>query len=60
MSRAHPRYFPDDTPDPVAESWDSIGELLQLVRAWIAFSAVCAVLAIAIAFFCPSLFTLFR
>ncbi|MDN6885328.1 hypothetical protein QMO14_17110 [Variovorax sp. CAN2819] len=59
MSRA-PHYFPDDTPDPVAESWDSITELLQLVRAWIAFSVVCAVLAVAIAFSFPTFFTLFR
>lgn len=39
MSRSRPHYFPDDTPDPVAESWESIDALLrpvlQLARALI-------------------------
>lgn len=31
MSRARPHYFPDDTPDPVAESWEAIDALLRPV-----------------------------
>lgn len=61
MSRARPHYFPDDTPDPVAESWSAIDELLQLVLVWIRFAAVCAALAGYLAFFHPEfLLTLFR
>lgn len=60
MSRAHPHYFPDDTPEPVAQPYSAIDELLGLVQVWLLFAAACLVLAAALAFFCPSFFTLFR
>lgn len=60
MSRARPHYFPHDTPEPVAQPYSAIDELLQLIQVWLAFAAVCAALAAAIAFFFPSFFTLFR
>jgi len=60
MSRARPHYFPDDTPDPVAESWDSIGELLQLIKAWLWVAGGCGLAAALLALFFPSVFNLFR
>lgn len=60
MSRAHPHYFPDDTPEPVAQPYCAIDELMQLVHVWLIFAAACCVLAGLLAFFCPSFFTLFR
>ena len=60
MSRAHPHYFPSDTPEPVAEPYSAIDELLQLVQAWLAVAAMCCGLIALLAFFCPSFFTLFR
>lgn len=60
MSRAHPHYFPKDTPDPVAESWDCIGELLQLIKAWLLVAGGCAIGAALLALFFPSVFNLFR
>jgi uncharacterized membrane protein (DUF106 family) len=39
MSRAHPHYFPDDTPEPVAQPYGAIDALLtpvlQMARALI-------------------------
>lgn len=60
MSRARPHYFPDDTPEPLAEPYSSIDALLQLILDWIKVSAACAAVAGFLAFFFPSLFTLFR
>lgn len=60
MSRSRPHYFASNTPDPAGATTSPIDELLQLIQVWLAFAAVCAVLAAAIAFFCPSLFILFR
>jgi len=31
VSRAHPHYFPDDTPEPVAQPYGAIDALLQPV-----------------------------
>lgn len=60
MSRAHPHGFSDDTPDPAVESWDAIGELLQLIRTWLAVAGGCVIAAVLLALFFPSVFTLFR
>ena len=60
MSRARPHYFAVDTPDPAAASTSPIDELLQLIEVWLAFAAVCVVLAAAVALFFPSVFNLFR
>ena len=60
MSRAHPHGFPHDTPDPVAQTYSATDELLQLIGVWLRVSAVCLVVAALLAFFFPSLFTLFR
>ena len=61
MSRARPHYFPDDTPEPVAQPYCAIDELLQLVLVWIRCAAVCAALAGYLAFFHPELLlTFFR
>ena len=61
MSRARPHYFPDDTPEPVAQPYGAIDELLQLVLIWIRVSAACAALVGYLAFFHPDfLLTLFR
>jgi len=60
MSRA-PRYFPDDTPEPVAQPYCAIDELLQLVLLWIKFAAAGASLAGFLAFFFPNfLLSFFR
>lgn len=59
MSRA-PHYFPDDTPDPVAESWDSIGELLDLIAGWLKVAAGTGLVAALASLFFPSVFNLFR
>lgn len=61
MSRAHPHYFPEDTPEPVAPSCSAIDELLQLIVVWLQVAAGCCVLAAALAVFFPDfLLTLFR
>lgn len=54
MSRARPHYFPDDTPEPVAQPYSAIDEFLLLVLSWIKFSAVCAAAAGLTAFFFPN------
>lgn len=61
MSRAHPHYFPDDTPEPNAQPYSAIDELMLLVLSWIKFSAICAAMAGLLAFFFPNfLLSLFR
>ncbi|MNK99932.1 hypothetical protein D3C87_1203490 [compost metagenome] len=60
MSRAHPHYFPHDTPEPVAQPYSAIDELLQLIVVWLKVSGACALLAAVAALFFPSVFTLFR
>jgi hypothetical protein len=60
MSRAHPHYFPDDTPEPVAQPYCAIDELLQLIKAWLVVAACCFIAAALLAYFFPSVFTLFR
>lgn len=60
MSRAHPHGFPDDTPEPVAEPYGAIDELLQLIVVWLQVAAGCSVLAAAIAFFFPDFLLTFR
>lgn len=60
MSRARPHHFPHDTPEPVAQPYSAIDELMQLVEVWLTFAAVCALLVVAVACFFPSFFTLFR
>ncbi|CAA2106109.1 hypothetical protein [Variovorax paradoxus] len=54
MSRAHPHYFPDEVPDPVAEPYGSIDALLRMAVLWIAVGAGCGVLAAVIALFFPT------
>lgn len=60
MSRARPHYFPDDTPEPVAQPYCAIDELLDLIVIWLRVSAVCLVLAALLALFFPSVFNLLR
>lgn len=60
MSRARPHYFPDDTPEPVAQPYSAIDELLQLIGNWLLVAAGCAALAVVLAVFFPSVFNLFR
>jgi hypothetical protein len=55
MSRAHPHGFPGDTPEPVAQPYSAIDELLQLVLLWIKVAAVGAALLGLLAFFYPDL-----
>ena len=55
MSRARPHYFPDDTPEPVAEPYCSIDALLtpilQIARAFICLLMAGAVLGYGAFFF---------
>ncbi|MDP9992015.1 hypothetical protein J2W28_001043 [Variovorax boronicumulans] len=60
MSRARPHYFPDDTPEPVAQPYSAIDELLQLVSAWLKVAGGCFFATAVLAYFFPSVFTLFR
>ena len=60
MSRARPHYFPDDTPEPVAQPYCAIDELLQLIVVWLKVAGACGLLAALLAYFFPSFFTLFR
>lgn len=60
MSRAHPHGFPDDTPEPLAQPYAGACALIDLVLRWIRVAAFCAAVAGFLAFFFPSLFTLFR
>ena len=51
MSRARPHYFPDDTPEPVAQPYVAIDGLLALVRRTFLTAAGCAAVAGALLFF---------
>ena len=60
MSRAHPHGFPHDTPEPVAQPYCAIDELLQLIVVWLKVAAACCAVAAAIAFFFPDFLLTFR
>lgn len=47
MSRTHPRGFPDDTPEPTAEPYSAIAQLLDLsfivAGALVAIGSICVI-----------------
>ncbi|BEP44078.1 hypothetical protein [Variovorax sp. V15] len=58
--KARPHYFPDDTPEPVAQPYCAIDELLQLIKAWLVFATCCGIAAALLAYFVPSVYHFFR
>ncbi|MDQ0082890.1 hypothetical protein J2W35_003249 [Variovorax boronicumulans] len=60
MSRARPHYFPDDTPEPVAQPYCAIDELLDLIAVWLRAFGIGVLALVFLALFFPSVFNLFR